>query len=85
MTFIKQCIDNLFSLSDKGFCVTEYIYGYDQSHQDICQNSDHTHNTGGSQRHIGLYILKNIALSNLPVIGKFLAELVRIVENNLGT
>ena len=32
-----------------------------------------------------LYILRNIALSNLPVIGKFLAELVRIVENNLGT
>ena len=32
-----------------------------------------------------LYILKNIALSNLPVIGKFLAELVRIVENNLGS
>lgn len=30
-----------------------------------------------------LYILRNIALSNLPVIGKFLAELVRIVENNL--
>ena len=32
-----------------------------------------------------LYILNNIALSNLPVIGKFLAELVRIVENNLGS
>lgn len=32
-----------------------------------------------------LYILKNITLSNLPVIGKFLAELVRIVENNLGS
>ena len=32
-----------------------------------------------------LYILRNIALSNLPVIGKFLAELVRIVENNLGS
>lgn len=32
-----------------------------------------------------LYILRNMALSNLPVIGKFLAELVRIVENNLGT
>ena len=32
-----------------------------------------------------LYSLKNIALSNLPVIGKFLAELVRIVENNLGS
>lgn len=30
-----------------------------------------------------LYILQSIALSNLPVIGKFLAELVRIVENNL--
>ena len=27
-----------------------------------------------------LYILRNIALSNLPVIGKFLAELVQIVE-----
>lgn len=32
-----------------------------------------------------LYLLRNIALANLPVIGKFLAELVRIVENNLGT
>lgn len=32
-----------------------------------------------------LYMLKNIALSNLPVIGRFLAELVRIVENNLGS
>lgn len=31
-----------------------------------------------------LYVLRNIALSNLPVIGRFLAELVRIVENNLG-
>ena len=31
-----------------------------------------------------LYILRNIALENLPVIGRFLAELVRIVENNLG-
>jgi len=31
-----------------------------------------------------LYILRNIALSNLPVIGRFLAELVRIVESNLG-
>jgi len=30
-----------------------------------------------------LYILRNIALTNLPVIGQFLAELVRIVENNL--
>ena len=30
-----------------------------------------------------LYFLRNIALSNLPVIGRFLAELVRIVENNL--
>ena len=30
-----------------------------------------------------LYLLRNIALSNLPVIGRFLAELVRIVENNL--
>lgn len=30
-----------------------------------------------------LYILRNIALSNLPVIGRFLADLVRIVENNL--
>lgn len=30
-----------------------------------------------------LYILRNIALSNLPVIGRFLAELVRIVESNL--
>ncbi len=32
-----------------------------------------------------LYLLRNMALSNLPVIGRFLAELVRIVENNLGT
>lgn len=32
-----------------------------------------------------LYILKNMALSNLPVIGRFLAELVRIVEKNLGS
>ena len=31
-----------------------------------------------------LYLLRNMALSNLPVIGRFLAELVRIVENNLG-
>lgn len=30
-----------------------------------------------------LYLLRNIALTNLPVIGRFLAELVRIVENNL--
>lgn len=30
-----------------------------------------------------IYILRNIALANLPVIGRFLAELVRIVENNL--
>lgn len=30
-----------------------------------------------------LYLLRHIALSNLPVIGRFLAELVRIVENNL--
>lgn len=30
-----------------------------------------------------IYVLRNIALSNLPVIGQFLAELVRIVENNL--
>ena len=30
-----------------------------------------------------LYLLRNVALSNLPVIGRFLAELVRIVENNL--
>lgn len=32
-----------------------------------------------------LYILRNMAMSNLPVIGQFLAELVRIVEVNLGT
>ena len=32
-----------------------------------------------------LYLLRNMALTNLPVIGRFLAELVRIVENNLGT
>ena len=31
-----------------------------------------------------LYLLRHIALSNLPVIGEFLAQLVRIVENNLG-
>lgn len=30
-----------------------------------------------------LYLLRNVALANLPVIGKFLAELVRIVEHNL--
>lgn len=30
-----------------------------------------------------IFILRNIALANLPVIGRFLAELVRIVENNL--
>lgn len=30
-----------------------------------------------------LYVLQRIALANLPIIGKFLAELVRIVENNL--
>lgn len=30
-----------------------------------------------------LYILQNIALANLPVIGRFLADLVKIVENNL--
>jgi len=30
-----------------------------------------------------LYILRNVALANLPVIGKLLAELVRIVELNL--
>ena len=30
-----------------------------------------------------LYILRNIALTNLPVIGEFLAELVRIVEQKL--
>ena len=32
-----------------------------------------------------LYLLRNAARSNLPVIGRFVAELVRIVENNLGT
>ena len=31
-----------------------------------------------------LYLLRNIALSNMPVIGEFLAQLVRIVEMNLG-
>ena len=30
-----------------------------------------------------LYVLQSIALANLPIIGKFLAELVRIVESNL--
>lgn len=30
-----------------------------------------------------LYMLRSITLSNLPVIGRFLAELVQIVENNL--
>ena len=30
-----------------------------------------------------LYILRNMAMSNLPVIGEFVAQLVRIVENNL--
>ena len=30
-----------------------------------------------------LYVLRNIALANLPVIGAFLAELVRIVESKL--
>lgn len=30
-----------------------------------------------------IYILRNMALANLPVIGRFLAELVRIVETNL--
>ena len=28
-------------------------------------------------------VLRHIALANLPVIGRFLAELVRLVENNL--
>ena len=32
-----------------------------------------------------LYLLRNAALSNLPVIGRFVAEVVRIVESNLGT
>ncbi|MBE5799293.1 MAG: hypothetical protein E7321_05005 [Clostridiales bacterium] len=32
-----------------------------------------------------LYLLRNMAMSNLPVIGRFVAEIVRIVENNLGT
>ena len=30
-----------------------------------------------------IYILRNVALANLPLIGRFLAELVRIVETNL--
>ena len=30
-----------------------------------------------------LYILQSIALANLPIIGRFLAELVRIVESDL--
>lgn len=30
-----------------------------------------------------IYLLRNIALANLPLIGRFLADLVRIVENNL--
>ena len=30
-----------------------------------------------------IYILLNMALANLPVIGRFFADLVRIVENNL--
>ena len=30
-----------------------------------------------------IYILRNMALANLPVIGRFLADLVRIVERNL--
>ena len=30
-----------------------------------------------------IYILRNMALANLPVIGRFLAEVVRIVEKNL--
>lgn len=30
-----------------------------------------------------LYVLRNMALANLPVIGRFLAEIVRIVEKNL--
>lgn len=30
-----------------------------------------------------LYVLQSIALANLPIIGQFLAELVRIVESNL--
>lgn len=30
-----------------------------------------------------LILLRNAALANLPIIGRFLAELVRIVETNL--
>ena len=30
-----------------------------------------------------IYILRNMALANLPVIGRFLADVVRIVEKNL--
>ena len=30
-----------------------------------------------------LYVLRNIALANLPIIGRFLADLVSIVEQNL--
>ena len=30
-----------------------------------------------------LYLIKNAALENLPGIGRFLAEVVRIVERNL--
>ena len=30
-----------------------------------------------------IYLLRNAALANLPVIGRFLADLVRIVENYL--
>ena len=30
-----------------------------------------------------VYLLRNIALSNLPVIGEFVADVIRIVERNL--
>lgn len=30
-----------------------------------------------------IYLIRHIATANLPVIGRFLADLVRIVENNL--
>ena len=30
-----------------------------------------------------VYFLRNAAMSNLPVIGRFVAEIVRIVEHNL--
>ncbi len=30
-----------------------------------------------------LFVLRNAATANLPIIGRFLAELVRIVETNL--